>query len=61
MVCLLTLIPITKVVTTYHIIKFHDRRECTKPNINVFIIILYYITFSTNSTWLASHLNLVDF
>jgi hypothetical protein len=35
MVCLLTLIPIKKVVATYHIIKFHDRREFTKPNINV--------------------------
>ncbi len=37
MVCLLTLIPIKKVVATYHIIKFHDRGEFIKPNINVFI------------------------
>jgi hypothetical protein len=37
MVCLLTLIPIKKVVATYHIIKFHDRREFTKPNINVLV------------------------
>jgi hypothetical protein len=26
-----------KVVTTYHIIKFHDKREFTKPNINVLV------------------------
>ncbi len=37
MVCLLTLIPILKVVATYHIIKFHDKREYTKPNINVLV------------------------
>jgi hypothetical protein len=37
MVCLLTLIPINKVVATYHIIKFHDIREFTKPNINVLV------------------------
>jgi hypothetical protein len=37
MVCLLTLIPIKKVATTYHIIKFHDRRKFTKPNINVLV------------------------
>ncbi len=36
-VCLLTLIPILKIATTYHIIKFHDRREFTKPNINVLV------------------------
>jgi len=33
MVCLLMLIPIKKVAPTYHIIKFHDRKEFTKPNI----------------------------
>jgi hypothetical protein len=32
--CLLTLIPILKFAATYHIIKFHDKREFTKPNIN---------------------------
>ncbi len=37
MVCLLMLIPIKKVATTYHIIKFHDRKEFTKPNINVLV------------------------
>jgi hypothetical protein len=37
MVCLLTLIPIKKVVATYHIIKFHDIREFPKPNINVLV------------------------
>ncbi len=37
MVCLLTLIPIKKVVTTYHIINFHDKRKFTKPNINVLV------------------------
>jgi hypothetical protein len=37
MVCLLTLIPIKKVVTTYHIIKFHDRIEFIKPNIDVLV------------------------
>jgi hypothetical protein len=37
MVCLLTLIPITKVAATYHIIKLHDRRKFTKPNINVLV------------------------
>ncbi len=37
MVCLLTLIPIKKVATTYHVIKFHDRRDFTKPNINVLV------------------------
>jgi hypothetical protein len=26
-----------KKVATYHIIKFHDRREYTKPNINVLV------------------------
>jgi hypothetical protein len=31
------LIPILKVVAKYHIIKFHDRREITKPNINVMV------------------------
>ncbi len=35
--CLLTLIPIKKVATTYHIIKFHDRQKFTKPNINVLV------------------------
>jgi len=35
--CLLTLILILKVIATYHIIKFHDRREFTKPNINVLV------------------------
>ncbi len=35
-VCLLTLISIKK-VATYYIIKFHDRREFTKPNINVLV------------------------
>jgi hypothetical protein len=34
LVCLMTLIPIKNVATTYHIVKFHDRREFTKPNIN---------------------------
>jgi hypothetical protein len=46
MVCLLTLIPIKKVATTYHIIKFHDRKESTKPNINAlvkkWIHVIYY-------------------
>jgi hypothetical protein len=37
MVCLLTLIPIKKVVTTYHIINFHNKRKFTKPNINVLV------------------------
>jgi hypothetical protein len=37
MVCLLMLIPIKKVVATYHIIKFHDRRKFTKPNINALV------------------------
>jgi hypothetical protein len=32
-VCLLMLIAIEK-VATYHIIKFHDKREFAKPNIN---------------------------
>ncbi len=36
-VCLLMLIPIKKVATTYHIIKFHDIREFIKLNINVLI------------------------
>jgi hypothetical protein len=31
------LIPIKKVVVTYHSIKFHDRREFTKPNINALV------------------------
>jgi hypothetical protein len=31
------LIPIKKVVATYHVIKFHDKREFTKPNINVLV------------------------
>jgi hypothetical protein len=35
-VCLLTLISIKK-VATYYIIKFHDRREFTKLNINVLV------------------------
>jgi hypothetical protein len=30
-------IPIKKVATTYHIIKFHDKKEFTKPNINVLV------------------------
>ncbi len=37
MVCLLTLISIKKVAATYHIIKFHDRRKFTKPNINALV------------------------
>jgi hypothetical protein len=37
MVCLLTLISIKKVVATYQIVKFHDRREFIKPNINDFV------------------------
>jgi hypothetical protein len=37
MVCLLILISIRKVATTYHIIKFHDKRKFTKPNINVLV------------------------
>ncbi len=35
-VCLLMLISIEK-VATYHIIKFHDKREFAKKNINVLI------------------------
>jgi len=31
------LIPIKKVAATDHIIKFHDKREFTKPNINVLV------------------------
>jgi hypothetical protein len=37
MVCLLTLIPIKKIVSTYHNISFFDRRKFTRPNINVLI------------------------
>ncbi len=37
MACLLALIPIKKVVATYRIIKFHDRRKFTKPNINALV------------------------
>jgi hypothetical protein len=37
MVCLLMLIPIKKVTTTYHIIKFQYRREFTKPHIDVLV------------------------
>jgi hypothetical protein len=37
MVCLLMLIPIKKVATTYHIIKFYDKIKFTKPNINVLV------------------------
>ncbi len=36
-ICIITLIPIKKVFATHHSIRFLDKREFTRPNINALI------------------------